>query len=80
MCVCVSIYIYTCLLLVDYQTVIAWADKYKHMQVFAKISSYYECEMAAEYGAEGIGHCSTNYMMSTGDCKKWTRAAILSRT
>ena len=64
----------------DYQTILAWADKYKRMSVLANAETAADVARAVEMGAEGLGLCRTEHMFFAEDRIDFMRAMILSST
>ena len=64
----------------DYQTILAWADKYKRMSVLANAETAADVARAVEMGAEGLGLCRTEHMFFAEDRIDLMRAMILAST
>jgi len=62
----------------DFRTILAWADKYKTMNVLANADTPDEVRKAVELGAEGIGLCRTEHMFFHPDRINLFRKLILS--
>ena len=62
----------------DYQTNLAWADKYKRMSVLANAETAADVARAVEMGAEGLGLCRTEHMFFAEDRIDLMRAMILA--
>lgn len=63
----------------DYHRIMEWANMYKQLNVLAQTGSYKDAQKAAEHGADGIGLCCTDYMISSKECKLWASAALISQ-
>ena len=46
----------------NFRTIMEWAHKYKRLQVKANADTPRDCQVAKDYGAEGIGLCRTEHM------------------
>jgi pyruvate, orthophosphate dikinase len=46
----------------DFATIMAWADTHRRMKVRANAETPADCQMARQFGAEGIGLCRTEHM------------------
>ena len=46
----------------DFATLMAWADKHRRMKVRTNAETPADCQMARQFGAEGIGLCRTEHM------------------
>jgi pyruvate,orthophosphate dikinase len=46
----------------DFGTLMEWADKYRRMGVRTNAETPADCQMARQFGAEGIGLCRTEHM------------------
>ncbi len=72
----------------DFATLMAWADKHRRMKVRTNAETPHDCQMARQFGAEGIGLCRTEHMffdagrilavreMILADDEKGRRAAL----
>ncbi|MBI2776660.1 MAG: pyruvate, phosphate dikinase [Chloroflexi bacterium] len=61
----------------ELQAVLAWADKYRRMQVWTNADKPEEAAQARRYGAQGIGLCRTEHMFREGERLEIVRGAIL---
>jgi pyruvate, orthophosphate dikinase len=62
----------------DFQTLLAWADKYRKLQVRANAETPEDAAKAIELGAEGIGLCRTEHMFFAAERIDIMRGMILS--
>ncbi len=46
----------------DFATLMAWADRHRRMKVRTNAETPADCQMARQFGAEGIGLCRTEHM------------------
>ncbi|AZI37820.1 pyruvate phosphate dikinase [Caenibius tardaugens NBRC 16725] len=46
----------------DFGTLMTWADKHRRMKVRTNAETPADCQMARQFGAEGIGLCRTEHM------------------
>ncbi|AIT82182.1 pyruvate, phosphate dikinase [Novosphingobium pentaromativorans] len=46
----------------DFATMMEWADGYRRMKVRTNAETPHDCEVARQFGAEGIGLCRTEHM------------------
>ena len=46
----------------DFGTLMVWADKHRRMKVRTNAETPADCQMARQFGAEGIGLCRTEHM------------------
>ncbi|MCI6640729.1 MAG: pyruvate, phosphate dikinase [Pygmaiobacter massiliensis] len=65
---------------VNLQRFMAWADKYRQMQVFTNADNPHDAQNAVDMGAEGIGLCRTEHMFFAEDRIKAVREMICART
>ncbi len=63
-----------------FQTILAWADKYKSMQILAHADTPADVRKAISFGAEGIGLCRTEHLLFHPDRINIFRKLILSET
>ncbi|MBF0280180.1 MAG: pyruvate, phosphate dikinase [SAR324 cluster bacterium] len=64
----------------DFQTLLAWSDKYRRLGVRANAETPEDAKKAREMGAEGIGLCRTEHMFFDADRIDVMRAMILSES
>ena len=64
----------------DFQTLLAWADKYRRLKVRANAETPEDAAKARELGAEGIGLCRTEHMFFAADRIDVMRAMVLSES
>jgi pyruvate,orthophosphate dikinase len=64
----------------DFQTLLAWADKYRKLRVRANADTPEDAAKALELGAEGIGLCRTEHMFFAADRIDIMRGMILSES
>jgi len=64
----------------DFQTILAWADKYRRLRVRANAETPEDVRKARELGAEGIGLCRTEHMFFEEERIKVIRSMILAKT
>ena len=62
----------------DFQTLLSWADKYRHLKVRANAETPEDAAKARELGAEGIGLCRTEHMFFESDRIDNMRGMILA--
>ncbi len=62
----------------EFSTLMAWADKARHMKVRANAETPLDARTARTFGAEGIGLCRTEHMFFEGDRIVAVREMILS--
>ncbi|WP_068076674.1 pyruvate, phosphate dikinase [Novosphingobium lentum] len=46
----------------DFGTLMVWADKHRRMKVRANAETPLDCQVARQFGAEGVGLCRTEHM------------------
>jgi pyruvate,orthophosphate dikinase len=51
----------------DFRTLMAWADKVRHLRVRCNADTPADAHRGREFGAEGIGLCRTEHMFFEGD-------------
>ncbi len=64
----------------DFGRIMAWADKYRKLQVRTNADSPADTKQARLFGAEGIGLCRTEHMFFEGDRISAIREMICSDT
>lgn len=64
----------------NFETFMAWADKYRQMAVRTNADNPKDAKQARAFGAEGIGLVRTEHMFFEGDRIKTVREMILSST
>ena len=64
----------------DFGRIMAWADKYRRLQVRTNADTPHDAAKARELGAEGIGLCRTEHMFFEGDRIAAIREMICSDT
>ena len=64
----------------EFGRIMAWADKYRVLQVRTNADTPNDAKKARELGAEGIGLCRTEHMFFEGDRIKAIREMICSDT
>ncbi len=64
----------------DFGRIMAWADKYKTLQVRTNADTPNDARQAFEFGADGIGLCRTEHMFFEGDRIAAIREMICSDT
>ncbi len=64
----------------DFGRVMAWADKYRKLEVRTNADTPRDAKQAAEFGAEGIGLCRTEHMFFDPDRISAIREMICSDT
>ncbi len=62
----------------DLQTLLAWADTVRRLEVWANADTPEQAALARRYGAQGIGLCRTEHMF-LGDRTAQFQAAILAK-
>ena len=62
----------------DFGTLMAWADKYRVLQVRTNADTPKDAEVAYNFGAEGIGLCRTEHMFFAADRIRAMREMIVS--
>ncbi len=64
----------------DFGTIMAWADKYRALQVRTNADTPQDAKTAFNFGAEGIGLCRTEHMFFDADRIPAVREMIVSKT
>lgn len=64
----------------DFATLMAWADKYRALDVRTNADNPRDAKVAYKFGAAGIGLCRTEHMFFEGERIKAVREMILSKT
>ncbi|MBP3910042.1 MAG: pyruvate, phosphate dikinase [Niameybacter sp.] len=64
----------------DFETFMAWADKYRTLKVRTNADSPKDAQNAVKFGAEGIGLCRTEHMFFEEDRIMKMRKMIVSKT
>ena len=64
----------------DFATVMAWADKYKALEVRTNADTPADAKTAYNFGAQGIGLCRTEHMFFDADRIPVVREMIVSTT
>lgn len=64
----------------EFAELMAWADKYRSMEVRTNADSPRDAKVAYDFGAQGIGLCRTEHMFFEADRIKPMREMILSST
>ena len=64
----------------DFATVMAWADKYKALEVRTNADTPADAKTAYNFGAQGIGLCRTEHMFFDADRIPAVREMIVSTT
>ncbi len=64
----------------DFETLMAWADEFRTMQVRTNADNPRDAKQAYEFGAQGIGLVRTEHMFFEGDRIKAMREMIVSKT
>ncbi len=64
----------------DFGTIMAWADKYRALQVRTNADTPNDAKNAFNFGAEGIGLCRTEHMFFDADRIPAVREMIVSTT
>ena len=64
----------------DFQTLLSWADRHRHLSVRANAETPEDAAKALELGAEGIGLCRTEHMFFDAKRLVDMRAMILAET
>ncbi len=64
----------------EFGRIMAWADKYRKLQVRTNADTPKDAKKARELGAEGIGLCRTEHMFFSGDRIKAIREMICADT
>ena len=64
----------------DFNTLMGWADEVRTLKVRTNADTPRDAQVAASFGAEGIGLCRTEHMFFEGDRIKAMREMIVSKT
>ncbi len=64
----------------NFETLMVWADEYRHLRVRANADTPHDARTARQFGAEGIGLCRTEHMFFEADRIDAVRAMILADT
>ena len=64
----------------DFGRIMAWADKFRRLQVRTNADTPHDAAKARELGAQGIGLCRTEHMFFEADRIKAMREMIVSET
>ncbi len=64
----------------EFATIMAWADKYKALQVRTNADNPKDAKNAFDFGAEGVGLCRTEHMFFEADRIMAVREMIVSST
>ena len=64
----------------NFQTVLAWADDIRRLEIRANADTPKDARKAREFGAQGIGLCRTEHMFMEGDRQPKMRAMIMAET
>ena len=64
----------------DFGRIMAWADKFRRLQVRTNADTPHDAAKARELGAQGIGLCRTEHMFFAEDRIKAVREMICART
>ncbi len=64
----------------DFQTLLHWADRYRHLHIRANAETPEDAQKACDLGAEGIGLCRTEHMFFAAERIDTMRSMILSET
>lgn len=64
----------------DFQTVMKWADEIRTLKVRTNAETPLDCQVARDFGAEGIGLCRTEHMFFSEDRIISVREMILAET
>ncbi|WP_295529345.1 pyruvate, phosphate dikinase [Novosphingobium sp. Chol11] len=62
----------------DFGTLMVWADKHRRMKVRANAETPLDCQVALQFGAEGIGLCRTEHMFFEAGRISLVRQMILA--
>ncbi len=63
----------------DFKTIMEWADKVRIMKVRTNADTPKDCQVAIDFGAEGIGLCRTEHMFFDEERIPMVRKMILSK-
>ena len=64
----------------DFETIMAWADKYRTLKVRSNADTPKDAKQAVAFGAQGIGLCRTEHMFFDKDRIMAMREMIVSQT
>jgi pyruvate,orthophosphate dikinase len=64
----------------DFETIMEWADEVRTLKVRTNAETPADCQVARDFGAEGIGLCRTEHMFFNEDRIISVREMILSET
>ena len=64
----------------DFDTLMGWADEVRTLKVRTNADTPRDAQVAASFGAEGIGLCRTEHMFFEGERIKAMREMIVSKT
>ena len=64
----------------DFGRIMAWADKYRKLQVRTNADTPKDAQQARAFGAQGIGLCRTEHMFFDGERIKAMREMIVAET
>ena len=64
----------------DFATIMAWADKYRALEVRTNADTPKDAKQAYDFGAQGIGLCRTEHMFFEADRIMAMREMIVSKT
>ncbi|NBX52656.1 MAG: pyruvate, phosphate dikinase [Proteobacteria bacterium] len=64
----------------DFETIMSWADEVRHLKVRTNAETPADCQVARDFGAEGIGLCRTEHMFFNEDRIIAVREMILAET
>jgi len=62
----------------DFAVLMAWADKHRRMKVRANAETPLDCQVARQFGAEGVGLCRTEHMFFDAGRISLVRQMILA--
>ncbi len=62
----------------DFGTLMVWADKHRRMKVRANAETPLDCQVALQFGAEGVGLCRTEHMFFDAGRISLVRQMILA--
>jgi len=63
----------------DFKTIMEWADKVRIMRIRTNADTPKDCQVAVDFGAEGIGLCRTEHMFFDEERIPLVRKMILSK-
>ncbi len=64
----------------NFKKVMDWADEFRTLQVRTNADTPHDCQVAVDFGAEGIGLCRTEHMFFEDDRLPLVRRLILAAT